>query len=152
MEKGKWNWPLVTGVWVAYWILFIIYLGNTRTPDYLTGQKTKGEVIDVYEYVIRSKKGWAKKSCPIVRYYVNSVEYQYFDEKQSYLGLYDKGDMVTMIYNPYIPGEACIFGLIGYWINISEILIAFLIIFIITAFITVVPYGYDEKVTAALKK
>jgi hypothetical protein len=152
MEKGKWNMPLVTGVWVAYWILFIIYLGNTRTPDYLTGQKTEGEVIDVYEYVVRSRKGWAKKSCPVVRYYVNSVEYRYDDAKQSYLGLYSKGDKVTMIYNPHIPGEACILGLIGYWINITEIVTAFFIILIITVFITVVPYGYDDKVTAALKK
>jgi len=152
MGNGKWNMHLVTGVWVAYWILFIIYLGNTRTPDYLTGQKTEGEVIDVYGFVVRGGKGWAKKKCPVVRYYVDSVEYRYYDEKQSYLGLYSKRDKVTMIYNPDFPGEACIFGLIGYWINISEILVALLIIAIITAFITVVPYGYDEKVTAALKK
>jgi hypothetical protein len=152
MEKSKWNIPLVTGVWVAYWILYIIYLGNTRTPDYLTGQKTDGEVIDVYEHVIRSKKGWARKSCPVVRYYVDTVAYQYFDEKQSYLGMYGKGDKVTIIYNPFNPGKACIYGLIGYWINITEIVTAFFILLIITVFITVVPYGYDDRVTAALKK
>src|SRR5688572_23357616 len=123
MEKGKWNMQLVTGVWVAYWILFIIYLGNTRTPDYLTGQKTEGEVIEVREYVVRSKKAWAKKNVPVVRYYVDMVEYRFEDHKQNYLGLYDKGDKVTMIYNPDIPREACIYGLIGYWINISELLI-----------------------------
>lgn len=152
MENGKWNMGLVTGVWVAYWILYIIYLGNTRTPDYFTAQKTKGEVIGVYDYVVRGHKGWAKKSVPVVRYYVDTVEYRYEDATQSYLGLYSKGDKVTMIYNPNYPSEGCIYGLIGYWINISEILIAFLIIFIITAFITIVPNGYNEKFTAALKK
>jgi hypothetical protein len=153
MEKGKWNWPLVTGVWVAYWIFFIIYLFYSRTPDYFIGSKTEGQVIGVYDKVVGFKRRKPiKSSCPIVYYYVDSVQYQFYSDNENYLGFYAKGDKVTMIYNPDNPKEACVLGLIGYWINISEILTALLIIAIISAFITVVPHGYGDKVTTALKE
>ena len=153
MAKGKWNLRLVAGVWVAYWILFVIYLVNSRTPDYASSNRTEGEVVEIYDNIIHGTRGsWAVKKCPIVDYYVNSVKYQFVSDKESYLGLYSKGDKVTIIYNAWDPKEACILGLIGYWINISEILIACLILAIITLFITVVPYGYDDRFTAALNK
>ncbi len=145
--------PLVIGVWVAYWIFFIIYLFYSRTPDYFTGGRTEGEVIGVYDKIVGfSHKKPITRNSPVVYYYVDSVQYQFNSEKESYLGLYEKGDKVTIIYNPFHPQEACILGLIGYWINITEIVTAFFIILIITVFITVVPYGYDDRVSTALKK
>jgi len=142
---------LVAVVWTIYWIFFIIYLFYSRTPDYFAGGRTKGEVIGVYDKRISVGKSWAKRESPIVYYYVDSVRYQFNSENESYLGLYKKGDRITMIYNPFKPEEACILGLIGYWINITELITAFFIIAILTLFITVIPDGYDEKFTAALK-
>ena len=153
MAKGKWNMRLVVGVWIAYWILFVTYLFNTRMPDYASSNRTEGEVVDIYNNIIHGERGsWAVKKCPIVNYYVDSVKYQFVSEKESYLGLYSKGDKVTIIYDPWNPKEASILGLIGYWINITEILIACLILAIITLLITVVPDGYDNRFTVALKK
>jgi len=152
MEKGKWNMPLVAGVWGVYWIFFIIYLFYSRTPDYFTGTRTEGEVTGTYKKMIRAGKSWATMNCPIVNYYVDSVQYELYSERESFSGLYEKGDKVTLVYDRHNPKDACILGLMSYWININEILIAFLIIGIITAFITVVPNGYDERFTNALKK
>jgi hypothetical protein len=152
MEKGKWNWPLVATVWGVYFVFFIIYLFYSRTPDYFTGSRTGGVVIDIYDYEVRVGKAYAKRRSPIVSYYVEGKEYRFYSEKESYLGLYKKGDKVTMIYNHNNPDEACILGLIGYWINITELIFAFFLLAFLTLFVTVIPDGYDEKVTAALTK
>jgi hypothetical protein len=58
----------------------------------------------------------------------------------------------NLIYNHHDPNEACILGLIGYWINITELIFAFFLLAFITLFATVIPDGYDDKVTAALTK
>jgi hypothetical protein len=152
MEKGKWNWPLVLVVWGVYGFFFIIYLLYSRTPDYFAGSRTEGVVVDIYDMTIRAGKAYAKRSSPIVSYYVDSVEYRFYSEKESYMGLYKKGDKVTMIYNHNNPEEACILGLIGYWINITEFIFALFLLAFITLFATVIPDGYDDKVTAALTK
>ena len=152
MEIGKWNWPLVIAVWGVYLVFFIIYLFYSRTPDYFTGSRTEGVVINIYDKTIRAGKAYATRSSPIVSYYVDSVEYRFYSEKESYMGLYKKGDKVTMIYNHNDPNEACILGLIGYWVNITELIFAFFLWAFITLFVTVIPYGYNDKVTAALTK
>ena len=91
---------LVAVVWTMYWIFFIMYLFYSRTPDYFTGSTTEGEVIGVYDKVVgfRHRKPITISS-PVVYYYIDSVQYQFNSEKESYLGLYAKGDKVTMIYN-----------------------------------------------------
>jgi hypothetical protein len=152
MEKGTWNWPLVIVVWVIYWLFFIIYLFYSRTPDYFTGSRTSGEVIYIYDRHISAGKAHATRSSPVVSYYVDGVEYRFYSEKESYMGLYKKGDKVTMIYNYNNPEEACILGLIGYWVNITEFIFAFFLLAFITLLATVIPDGYDDKVTAALTK
>ena len=152
MEKGKWNWPLVFVIWGVYLVLCIIYLFYSRKPDYFTGSRTEGVVIDIYDNVVRAGKAYAKRSSPIVSYYVDSVEYRFYSEKESYMGLYKKGDKVTMIFNYNDRDVACILGLIGYWINITELIFAFFLLAFITLLATVIPYGYDDKVTAALTK
>jgi hypothetical protein len=101
---------------------------------------------------VRVGKAYAKRRSPIVSYYVEGKEYRFYSEKESYMGLYRKGDKVTMIYNHNNPDEACILGLIGYWINITELIFAFFLLAFLTLFVTVIPDGYDEKVTAALTK
>ena len=153
MEKDKWDLQLIAVVWGVYCIFFVIYLVYTRTPDYASSNRIEGVVVDIHAITIHGERGsWAVKKCPVVNYYVDSVKYQYFSEKESYLGLYSKGDKVTIIYNPWNPKEACILGFIGYWINISEILIACFILAILTLLATVIPHGYDDRFTAALKK
>jgi hypothetical protein len=152
MKEGKWDLPLVAVVWGVYWVFFIIYLFYSRTPDYFVGGRTEGVVIDIYDRVIHAGKHYASRRSPIVSYYVDSVEYRFYSEKESYLGLYSKGDKVTMIYNTFDPKEACILGLIGYWINITEFVFAFFLLAFITLLATVIPNGYDDKFTAALTK
>ena len=78
MEKGKWNWPLVLVVWGVYLVFFIIYLFYSRTPACFTGSRTEGVVIDIYDHVVRAGKAYAKRSSPVVSYYVDSVEYRFY--------------------------------------------------------------------------
>jgi hypothetical protein len=150
-EKSKWNKPVVATFWIVYWCFFIIYVLMSRTPDYFSGTKAPGRVVDIYKRITYHKGSYVIHKDPIVSFYVDSVEYKWSTEDMNLMGWYSVGDKVTMIYNPNNPNEAYMVTFFGYWFQITEVFIAFLIVAIITLFITVVPYGYDDKVTEALK-
>jgi hypothetical protein len=150
MAKGKWNTRLIKRIWIVYWMLFIIYLFFTRSPGFFSGKTTEGVVVDINEQTYSDGQTEGTRRNPVIHFYVDSVERSWYDANKIFLSQYAIGDKVTMIYNPEDPGEACMFGLLGYWLNLTELFTAFLIIIIITAFITVIPYGYDSRYTSTI--
>lgn len=144
MAKSKRNKKLLKIIWIIYWVGFVVYILLSRSPNFFTGKITRGRVVDINERTYRAGSRSETHRIPVVFFYINSEERSWSDETINYLGTYSIGDKVTMIYNPRHPEEACMLTLLGYWLNLSEIFIGFLIILIITALITVVPYGYEE--------
>jgi hypothetical protein len=152
MAKGKWNMRLVKGVWIAYGILFIVYLFFSRSPDFISGKLTDGVVVGINEHTYGYGSRRETRRCPVINFQVDSTERSFSDATALYLWPYSIGDHVTMIYNPEKPSEACLFSLVGYWLNLTEVFTAGIILALITLFITVIPYEYDDGFTAALKK
>ncbi len=121
-------------IWILYWLLyFFIYLPFTREPDVFKSKRVKGivEEIEVHHFSAANKTQTHEN--PFLKFYVDSNEYWFAPPiSTNYLGLYQKGDSVTLIYEEGNPKNVKIAAVIGYWINYSELAIALLIISIIT--------------------
>ena len=74
---------------------------------------------------------------PVVMFTIDTVAHEFYYEDINYLGLYDKGDRVTVIYERNNPSNARILALIGYWINMSELFIAFIIFMLVAGVVNV---------------
>ena len=118
---------------VAVVLLFAVFILFTRKPDYFSGKFTKGKVIDRYEIIyttfdIERSAQDSIVSVPAVEYTVNGVKYLFEDTRTKWLPVYKIGEDVTIIYDPKNPANAYIYAWIGYWLNISEFFIAFLVV------------------------
>lgn len=124
----------VKTIWIVFWLLFFfVYLPLTREPSLFNLGRTKGYVIGTTIHGFRAGTKTQTHENPVVKYYVDSVEY-YFNPPIStnYLGFYRENDVVTIIYDLNNPVNAKIAGLIGYFINYSELAVALLIVSFIT--------------------
>ena len=119
------------------WILFIvvvvvyaIFILFTRKPDYFSAKFTKGKVTDRFTniYDVERSQGDTIVQVPAVEYTVNGITYIFRDDHTKWLPVYRKGEEVTIIYDPENPKNAYIYALIGYWLNISEFFIVFLVV------------------------
>ena len=124
----------VKSIWITFWLLFFfIYLPLTREPSLFKLGHTKGYVIrtTIHEFSAGNKSQTHEN--PVVKYYVDSIEYSFNPpESTNYLGMYQENDIVTIIYDLNDPVKAKIAGLIGYFINYSELAVALLIVSFIT--------------------
>ncbi len=121
-------------IWLTYWLVyFLIFLPFTREPDIFNSEKSKGLVTSIEIHKFGSGKRSQMHINPVVHYFVDSVEHTFYaDESTNYLGIYQKGDTVSMIYEKGNPHNATINGIIGYWINYTELVIAMLILSLIS--------------------
>jgi hypothetical protein len=121
------NWAyFLIGIIVLYSIVILF----TRTPDFVSGKFTKGTVVTISEEAVYTgtRSGSVTKRVPVVDYVVNGRQYQFYDNSANWPPVYKEGQTVTMIYDPDDPRNACIFALIGYWLNISEVMVALFVL------------------------
>jgi hypothetical protein len=111
-------------------VLYTIFILFTRTPDFFSGKFTKGKVTNLFEetYDVQRSSRDAIVRVPAVEYYVNGVKYLFYDDKAKWPPVYEVGEEVTIIYDPKDPANAYIYAWIGYWLNISEFFISFLVV------------------------
>ena len=111
-------------------VLYAIFILFTRKPDFFSGKFTKGKVVNVYDepYDVQRLSRDAIVRIPVVAYEVNGVKYLFEDNHTKWPPVYKVGEEVTIIYDPKNPANAYIYAWIGYWLNISEFFIAFLVV------------------------
>lgn len=121
-------------LWIIYWLIFFFaYLPLTRKPDVFHSERVKGFVVETEEHHFGIGTKTETHLNPVVKYHVDSTDYWFFPHMSTnYLGLYQKGDSVTIIYQKGNPNNANIAGIIGYWVIYSEIAFALLIVCIAT--------------------
>jgi hypothetical protein len=109
----------------AYFVVVLF----TRKPDFFSGKIVNGKVIRIAERVIpRGDIGTSTIYVPDVEFIVAGETYTAMDYDAVLPPIYKEGDIVRVIYDPKEPRNCYIFSLIGYWINISELFIAALVL------------------------
>ena len=123
MSRG-WIFLIVVVLLYAMFILF------TRTPDFFSGKFTKGKVSKLSDvtYLYRESIPDTIVLNPVVEYTVNGVKYVFHDDVANWPPVYKLGEEVTIIYDPKNPKNAYLYAWIGYWLNVSEFFIAFLVV------------------------
>jgi hypothetical protein len=117
---------------ILYLVCFFCYVLFSRNPDYFEGEFVRG-VVSKASYSPKEKRPEL-----VVNYQVGSEQLQY-KTNMWFLSSYNRGEIVTIIYNPANPSVSCIYAFIGYWIKWPEFLFTagfFSILFIAAKSIT----------------
>lgn len=119
-------------------IFYSISLLQSATR-FLSGKRTSGVVTQITETQFSGGTVGPSETHinPAIDYNIDGMQYQISPMYSNYLGLYSPGDKVTVIYKEGDPHSAKVLALIGYWINISEIFVAFIVICLISAIVKV---------------
>ena len=123
------------GVWIFIFCIlgyFLVVL-LTRTPDFFSGRITTGKVISItvttYPALpIRRGSRKTRINVPNVEYVVDGKTYLFFDNYCRWPPIYKEGEEVRIIYDPLNPQKSYLFSLIGYWINLSELIVGSFIV------------------------
>ena len=100
---------------ILYCVCFFCYALVSRVPDYFEGEFIKG--------VVTSAGFSAEKKEPFVevKYNVGKERFTY-KTNMWFLSRYEKGEKVTVIYDPSHPSIGSLYAFIGYWIKWPELL------------------------------
>ncbi|QNA43035.1 DUF3592 domain-containing protein [Lacibacter sediminis] len=114
-----------------YIILFAGVVSVTRTPDFFSGKITNG-VIDTFvtTHVHVKNSSFESQPFPAISFKPanDSIIYYAYADRNFYLRPYRVGDIVKVIYNPQIPGEASLYSFPYYWIGMIELWSGFFVL------------------------
>jgi len=120
-------------VFLSIFCLYFIVVLFTRKPDFFSGKLTHGKVVRIAEKVVPTDNLNPIIYVPDVEFIVGGETYTAMDYDAIWPPIYKEGDSVRVIYDPENPRNCYIFSMIGYWINMSELMIAGIILTIIGA-------------------